>query len=58
MVMKKKFKVNYKRLSLYVDGAELYPEDYDFDIIFESKENRKKKKLMNKRHIEGMTIEE
>ncbi|MDP4091349.1 MAG: DNA mismatch repair protein MutS, partial [Bacillota bacterium] len=58
MVMKKKFKVNHKRLSLYVEGKELYPEDYDFDIVFESKENRKKDKTMNKRHVEGMTIEE
>jgi dsDNA-specific endonuclease/ATPase MutS2 len=57
MVMKQKFKINHKRLSLYIEGEELYPEDYDFDIVFESKENRKKKKLMDKRHIEGMLIE-
>lgn len=58
IVMKKKFKINYKRLSLYVDGKELYPEDYDFDIVFESKDNRKKKKMMDKRHVEGVIIEE
>jgi DNA mismatch repair protein MutS2 len=57
MVMRKKFKINYKRLSLYVDSAELYPEDYDFDIVFESKDNRKKSKVMNKRHVDGMQIE-
>jgi dsDNA-specific endonuclease/ATPase MutS2 len=57
MVMKKKFKVNRKRLSIYIDSSELYPEDYDFDIVFESKENRKKDKLMSKHHIEGLTIE-
>lgn len=57
MVMRKKFKVNHKRLSLYVDSKELYPEDYDFDIVFESKDNRKKNKAMNKRHVEGMEIE-
>lgn len=57
MVMKKKLKINKKRLSLYVDSSELYPENYDFDIIFESKENRKKDKIMSKHHIDGMTIE-
>lgn len=57
MVMKKKLKINKKRLSLYVDSAQLYPEDYDFDIVFESKNNRKKNKIMNKRHVEGMKIE-
>ena len=57
MVMKKKFKVNHKRLSLYIAGDELYPENYDYDIVFESVENRKKNKLMNKKHVQGMTIE-
>lgn len=56
MVMKNKFKINYKRLSLYIDKEELYPEDYDFDIVFETKENRKKDHLMGKRHVEGMEI--
>lgn len=57
MVMKKKFKINQKRLSLYIESDELYPEDYDFDIVFESKDNRKKKHIMNKKHVEGMEIE-
>lgn len=43
MVMKKKLKINKKRLTLYISSNELYPEDYDFDIIFETKENRKNK---------------
>ncbi len=37
--------------------ADLYPEDYDLDIVFESKENRKNRKLMGKRHVEGLIIE-
>lgn len=57
MVMKQKFKVNHKRLQLFIEGQELYPEDYDFDIVFENKDDRKKKKLMSKKHVEGMTIE-
>lgn len=54
---KKKIKVNVKRLSLYIDSKELYPEDYDFDIVFESKEDRKKRHIMGRKHVEGMSIE-
>lgn len=57
MVMKKKYKVNHKRLSLHVAANDLYPEDYDLDVVFESKENRKKRHLMSKRHVEGLVIE-
>lgn len=57
MVMRKKFKINHKRLSLYIGSEELYPENYDFDIVFETVENRKKNHEMSKRHVEGMTIE-
>jgi hypothetical protein len=57
MVMKKKYKINHKRLSLHVAAKDLYPEDYDLDIVFESKENRKRRKLMSKRHVEGLVIE-
>ncbi len=57
MVMKKKFRVNVKRLTLYIDGKELYPEGYDYNVILESKGDRKKKKLMGKRHVEGLVIE-
>lgn len=57
MVMRRKFKINHKRLSLYIETEELYPENYDFDIVFQTKENRKKNHLMNKRHIEGVQIE-
>ena len=56
MVMKKKYKINHKRLS-HVEAKDLYPENYDLDIVFESKENRKKRKLMSKRHVEGLIIE-
>lgn len=57
MVMHKKFIVNKTRLSLYIASKELYPEDYDLDIVMESKDTRKKKKLMGKRHVEDMVIE-
>ncbi|HZG78288.1 MAG TPA: DNA mismatch repair protein MutS [Paenibacillus sp.] len=55
-VQKEKLKFNRKRLKLHIPKTELYPDDYDFDIVFDTKENRKKKKLMSKRHVEGLTI--
>jgi DNA mismatch repair protein MutS2 len=56
LVMKKKLKINKKRLSLYIDKEDLYPENYDFDIVLKSKEDRKKNELMSKRHVEGLEI--
>ncbi|BFH16289.1 DNA mismatch repair protein MutS [Paenibacillus melissococcoides] len=56
MIQRQKVKINHKRLSLYIEGKELYPEDYDMDIVFESKENRKKRKLMERKHVEGLSI--
>ncbi|WP_026694974.1 endonuclease MutS2 [Peribacillus kribbensis] len=48
--------VNHKRIKLYIKSEELYPEDYDFRIIFDSKENRKAEQLMEKKHVEGLII--
>lgn len=57
-VRDEKRKYNYKRLKLYIAANELYPEDYDYDIIFETKENRKKAHLMDRKHVEGLIIEQ
>lgn len=57
LVKGEKQTINQKRLELFIRSEELYPEEYDMDIVFESKENRKKEKLMSKHHIEGLTIE-
>lgn len=51
-----KIQVNYKRLKLNIPAAELYPPDYDFNIIFESKHNRKLLNQMDKKHIDGTVI--
>ncbi|AOZ92369.1 endonuclease MutS2 [Paenibacillus crassostreae] len=56
MIQKQRFQVNKKRLQLFLEKGELYPDDYDLDIIFDSKENRKKRKVMGRKHIEGLTI--
>lgn len=46
-----------KRLKLHIESKMLYPENYDMDIVFESKENRKKMNSMKKRHVDGLSIE-
>ncbi len=48
--------VNHKRIKLHVPASELYPEDYDFSILFDSVENRKARRIMEKRHEEGNVI--
>lgn len=57
-VQKEKFPVSHKRLKLKVAATELYPEDYDFSIIFDTVENRKARHKMGKRHQEGLIITE
>lgn len=37
-----KISVNYKRLKLKTSASELYPDDYDFTVIFNSVEERKR----------------
>ncbi|TVY00504.1 endonuclease MutS2 [Cohnella terricola] len=57
-VRKEKIKLNHKRVRKYIDKKHLYPGDnYDLDIVFDTVENRKNRRLMGKRHVEGMTIE-
>ncbi|MFC5405148.1 DNA mismatch repair protein MutS [Cohnella soli] len=58
-VQKEKLKINHKRVRKYIDRKELYPgEDYDMSIVFDTVENRKKRHLMSKRHVEGVAIEQ
>ena len=55
----KKIYINHKRVKLHVAADELYPEDYDFSIIFDSVETRKARHLMERKYVEGMvTIED
>ena len=55
----KKIWINRKRVKLHVAASELYPEDYDFSIIFESVENRKLKHEMGRKYTENIiTYEE
>lgn len=49
--------VNYKRLKLRVRASRLYPEDYDFSIIFDSVENRKARHDMDRKYQGSMEIQ-
>ena len=55
-IRKEKRKINHKRLTLRVAASELYPEDYDFSIVFDTVENRKARHRMRKGHQEGLII--
>lgn len=48
----RKIWINHKRVKLHVAATELYPEDYDFSIVFETVENRKKKHDMYRKYTE------
>ena len=52
----RKIWINHKRVKLHVKAEELYPEDYDFSIIFDSVENRKKRHDMERKYT-GEKIE-
>lgn len=48
----KKIWINHKRVKLHVAATQLYPEDYDFSILFESVENRKILHDMERKYTE------
>ncbi len=48
----KKIWVNHKRVKLHVAAAELYPEDYDFSIVFDTVEQRKARHDMGRKYTE------
>lgn len=52
----KKIWINYKRVKLLVAAEELYPEDYDFSIVFDTVENRKLRHDMERKYVADTTI--
>lgn len=52
----KKIWINHKRVKLLVAAQELYPEDYDFSIVFDTAENRKLRHQMERKYVEGLEI--
>ena len=54
----KKQLINHKRLKLFIPARELYPEDYDFSIIFDTVANRKARHRLEKGHDVVIEYEE
>ena len=54
----KKIWINHKRVKLHVKASELYPEDYDFSIIFDTVENRKIRHNMDRKYTEELIVME
>lgn len=57
-VQKEKRSVNQKRTKLYIKAAELYPENYDYDIVFKSKEYRKIHNQQKRKHVKDVWLED
>ena len=57
-VADRKIWINHKRVKLHVKAEELYPEDYDFSIIFDSVENRKARHDMERKYTEEIIVRE
>ncbi len=51
-----KLSVNHKRLKLHIPASQLYPDDYDFSIIFDTVANRKASHLLDRRYDEDAVI--
>lgn len=56
-VKKSKAWINHKRIHLKVPASQLYPEDYDFSILFDNVENRKARHKMGKGYQAGLEIQ-
>ena len=50
----KKIWISHKRVKLHVAATELYPEDYDFSILFDTVENRKIRHDMERKYTEAV----
>lgn len=49
----KKIWINHKRVKLQVSAKEMYPEDYDFSIVFDTVEHRKIRHDMERKYTEA-----
>ncbi|MCK5129861.1 MAG: DNA mismatch repair protein MutS, partial [Clostridiales bacterium] len=56
-IREKNHLVNHKRIKLVVSAKELYPDNYDMDVVLDTKDNRKaKKKIARKGHNPDLVI--
>ena len=54
----KKIWINHKRVKLHVVAEELYPEDYDFSIVFDTVANRKIRHDMERKYTDEVIMYE
>lgn len=52
----KKIWINHKRVKLHVPASELYPEDYDFSILFDTAANRKIRHDMERKYTDDTIL--
>lgn len=57
LVHGKKMYIHKRKVKLFIASADLYPENYNFDIVFKSKEYRKADHLMNRKYVKGVEFE-
>lgn len=55
-VQKEKLFINQKRLKLKVPASQLYPENYDFSILFDTVDVRKARHQMERKYQNGLEI--
>lgn len=51
-----KITVNHKRVRLHIPASQLYPDDYDFSIIFDTVSNRKAAHQLDRKHDTNAVI--
>ncbi len=56
-LQKKKIWINHKRVKLHVPAEQLYPENYDFSIVFDTVEQRKMRHHMGRKYMEGEVLD-
>ncbi|NLW46426.1 MAG: hypothetical protein GXY86_03695 [Firmicutes bacterium] len=55
LVKDKKMELSAKRVQLHIPAKQLYPEDYDLNVVLLSKEERRQKHQMERKHIPGFS---
>ncbi|WP_026525417.1 endonuclease MutS2 [Butyrivibrio sp. MB2005] len=52
----KKIYINHKRVKLHVKADKLYPENYDFSIVFDTVQNRKARHEMSRKFTDKVIV--
>lgn len=57
MINRKKIYIHKRKVKLLIPADKLYPDGYDFDIVFKSKEYRKGNNLMKRKYVKDYSLE-